>query len=67
MRWSGLVGRRVLLTVDGGDVTGVMGRVASVDRRDGLVEVVDSDVDGRSADGRMVVPVGRVVVVQVLD
>lgn len=67
MRWSGLVGRRVLLTIDGGDVAGVLGRVASVDKRDGLIEVVDAEVDGRSADGRMAVPCARVVVVQVLD
>lgn len=67
MRWSGLIGRRVLLTVDGGDMAGVLGRVASVDRRDGLIEVVDAESDGRPVDGRAVVPTSRVTVVQVLD
>lgn len=67
MRWRDLVGRRVLLTLDGGDVRGVLGRVAGASDRSGLIEVVDASVDGRPADGRMVVPVGRVVVAQVVD
>ncbi len=68
MRWSGLVGRRVLLTIDGGDVAGVLGRVASVDKRDGLIEVVDAaEATGKPIDGRAVVPTARVTFVQVLD
>lgn len=66
MRWRDLSGRRALLTVDGGDVNGVLGRVVSISR-DGLVELVEVTVDGVTADGRVLVPVARVVTVQVVD
>ena len=56
-----------MVTLDGGDVRGVLGRIVAAPGRDGLVEVVDATVDGRPADGRLVVPVDRVVLVQVVD
>lgn len=67
MRWRDLAGRRAMVTLDGGDVRGVLGRIVAAPGRDGLVEVVDATVDGRPADGRLVVPVDRVVLVQVVD